>query len=417
MGTTLHMRQQIAPFLKALSVTAAFAVLLAVLNLSACATFKPGSLDQLTIRDRAVTLEKDGLRVSTAVLSRTEAKQLFGANLHKRGVQPVWLEIENKTDKPFWLMLHGIDPNYFSAHEVAYMNHIAFSGKANKEMDNFFADMGINPGIKPGDTQSGFAFSNETIGTKEVRVKLFSNKDVRDFTFFISIPGYESAWDKTDLQHVFAESELIRVETEQELFDALMALPCCTQRERGNTAGAPINVALIGVIASLKALIRAGWDETEFLTDLSTLFGAAYLYGRSPDIQFEKTRRRISSTTQLRLWLSPIRYKGKAVAVGSIMRDIDPKVDEAAIYLLEDLGAAGTVERFGFVGGVGKVSKDNPRKSLGNTPYWTKGNRIVLLITETPTALNDVTVFDWDWSEKRVLSTNPTSDHAAGQEH
>ncbi len=99
------------------------------------------------------------------------------------------------------------------------------------------------------------------------------------------------------------------------------------------------------------------------------------------------------------------------------MRDIDPKVDEAAIYLLEDLGAAGTVERFGFVGGVGKVSKDNPRKSLGNTPYWTKGNRIVLLMTETPTTLNDVTVFDWDWSEKIVLPTNPTSDHAAEREH
>lgn len=383
-----------------------------MLGLSACATFKPGSLEQIPVRERAQTLEENGLRVSVAVLSRAEAKDLFGANLHDRGVQPVWIEVENQTDMPFWLMFHGLDPNYFSAHEVAYMNHKSFSGKSNKEMDAYFASMQIAQNIRPGATNSGFAFSNETIGTKEVRVRLYGNKDLRDFEFFAAIPGLQSEWDSKDLTKLWSADQLIHIETEDELQKALEALPCCTQREIGIGDGEPVNVVLIGGIASLKALLKAGWDETVFVADLSTYFRASQLYGRPPDVQFRKSRRRVKSTNKLRLWLSPIRYRGEAVAVGSIKRSIGADIDEAALYLAEDLATAGTVKRFGFVGGVGKVPRDKPKRTFADDTYWTEGQRLVLELTETPTPLDSLTIFSWDWGGRGVFTpqNSPATD-------
>jgi len=380
------------------------AAVLVMLSLSGCATFAPGSLEQIRVHERAQTIEENGLRVSVAVLSRAEAKDLFGANLHDRGVQPVWIEVENQTGKPFWLMFHGLDPNYFSAHEVAYMNHKSFSGKSNKKMDAYFASMQIDQNIRPGKIHSGFAFSNETIGTKKVRIRLYGDKDLRDFEFFAAVPGLDSEWDKKDLKNLYSANQLIRIETEEELQKALEALPCCTQHEIGVGEGEPVNIVLIGGVPALRALIKSGWDETIFVADLSTYFRASQLYGRPPDVQFIKSRRRVKSTNKLRLWLTPIRYQGQSVAVGSIKRSVGPDVDEAALYLAEDLATAGTVKRFGFVGGVGKVPKGKPKSTFFDETYWTEGKRLVLELTETPTPLDSLIIFSWDWDGPGVFT-------------
>ena len=140
-------------------------VALALLGMSACASFNPVPLEDLTFRERVETEEQDGLRVSVTVLSREEAKQAFGVNLQKRGIQPIWLEIENRTEKHFWFMMSGLDPNYFSAHEAAYMNHFRFGGQANKQMDAYFSDLSFENLIESGSTNAGFAFTNETVGS------------------------------------------------------------------------------------------------------------------------------------------------------------------------------------------------------------------------------------------------------------
>lgn len=383
------------------------AILVALLSLvlSACSTFQPGSLDQLPVRERSLTIEKDDLRVSVAVLSSAEAQQLFGANLARRGVQAVWLEVENRSDKPYWFMMHALDPNYFSAREVAYMNHLKMNKKANSEMDEFFSANRFRQHIMPGKTNSGFAFSNETRGTKEVRVRLYTDKQLRDFDFFVAVPGLVSDWDRTDLTSIYSSDELLHIDSEQELRKALTTLPCCTQRANGNGAGDMLNVALIGGENTLMALINTGWDETIFLDDLQSFVGAYYLFGRRPDVQFDKPRRRISSTMELRLWVTRIRYRGKAVAVGSIRRDTDPNIDDAPIYLAESLITAGRLKRFGYVEAMEPVSKNDPRNTIGNQAYWTNGNRIVIEISDELVGLNNITTFDWDWRNRQSFDT------------
>jgi len=374
-------------------------VTVALLGMSACASFRPVPLEELSFMQRVETEEQDGIRVSVAVLSREEARQAFGVNLQKRGIQPVWLEIENRTDEVFWFMMSGLDPNYFSAHEAAYMNHFRFGGKANKQMDNYFSDVSLERSIRPGEINSGFVFSNETVGTKEIRARLYSNKDVRTFNIFVSIPGVQSEWDRKDLKAIAAQSK-IYIESEEDLREALRALPCCTQKEDGSGEGDPLNLIMIGGVPTLGAFITAGWDETEFQQDFRSFFGAAYLYGRLPDVQFQKSRRRVDSVNLVQLWITPLRYQGELVLAGSVGRNIDPDVDEAVRYVVEDLATAEVVRRFGVVDGVGAVSRGNPRKNFARAPYWTAGNRAVLEISDQPVELSDIDFFNWDWDRK-----------------
>jgi hypothetical protein len=63
------MQQQLTQLLRLIAVITAFAV-------GACASYNPGTMDQLEVRERLQTIEENGLRVSTAVLSRDEASRL-----------------------------------------------------------------------------------------------------------------------------------------------------------------------------------------------------------------------------------------------------------------------------------------------------------------------------------------------------
>ena len=358
-------------------------------------------LDQIDMSQRVLTQEAGGLRVSAAVLSRSEAAAVFGVNLHKRGIQPIWLEIENQTGKPFWLMLHGLDPNYFSANEVAYINHKFMRLGSNAEMDRYFSELGIEQNIAPGQVVSGFAFSNETIGTKEVRVRLYSDRDVRNFEFFVSVPGMKSEWERRDYTNMYSPDELILTETDEQLHEALLNLDCCTRTGDGSGRGLPVNAVFFNGRDTIAALIKAGWDETAFQSDRRDFFGADYFFGRQPDAQFSKTRRRVDSTNSVRLWLSPIRHKGDGVIVGSISRSIDPNIDEAAVYLAEDLAVARTVVRWGFVDGASKLKKSASRKVHADVGYRTNGNRLVLQLSQTPVELDQIDIFGWDWKGRR----------------
>ena len=141
-----------------------------VLGVSACTSFKPVPLDDLNYMQRAKTQERDGLKVTVSVLTREESRKAFGKKLDKRFIQPVWIEIENNTERDFWMMSHGLDPDYFSAREAAYVSH-GVDTASNKGIDEYFDELGLDRLAAAGATTSGFVFSNLKLGTKEVRVQ------------------------------------------------------------------------------------------------------------------------------------------------------------------------------------------------------------------------------------------------------
>jgi hypothetical protein len=136
-----------------------------------------------------------------------------------------------------------------------------------------------------------------------------------------------------------------------------------------------------------------------------------YLFGRAQDLALQKARDNIHQRNHLRLWLSPMRYQGKQVWVGQISRDIgsrltfhsptftthkiDPDVDEARTALAEDMAYSQSLAKLGLVGGVGTATREAPRGNLTTDPYFTDGNRAVLLFDRKPVSLAEIEVFPW----------------------
>jgi hypothetical protein len=139
---------------------------------------------------------------------------------------------------------------------------------------------------------------------------------------------------------------------------------------------------------------------------------ALYVFGRRQDIGFQKARDSIHQRNHLRLWLTPLRFRGREVWLGAISRDIgiyftprawnltthaiDPDLDEAREALGEDLITSQAVRSVGYTGGIGKAAADRPHRNLMNAPYWTDGKREVFLFDDEATALDEIDFFDWD---------------------
>jgi hypothetical protein len=199
---------------------------------------------------------------------------------------------------------------------------------------------------------------------------------------------------------------------------ALEDLPRCASNEDGSKPADPVNVVIVGDGGDLLyALLRSGWDETASTTlyDLTAQLPwefryqpvkSLYLFGRPQDAAFRKSRSTLNERTQLRLWLSPYFFEGKNVWVGQISRIIrrsvwskfiiEPDVDEARTYLLQDLWYAQAVSRYGYVKGTGLATLAEPRKSLHDDSYFTDGLRVVLWVSGDPVLMSAVGFVQWE---------------------
>jgi hypothetical protein len=73
-----------------------------------------------------------------------------------------------------------------------------------------------------------------------------------------------------------------------------------------------------------------------------------------------------------------------------VTHKIDPNVDEARAYLMQDIMSSSLIERVGFVKGVGLSSPDAPRTNYTHDPYVTDGLRLVLFLGEERTEIDDI---------------------------
>jgi hypothetical protein len=394
-------------------------VLFVVLSLTVygCASFNPRPIEEVPFKARAQTQSEDNVRVTAAVLSAEESKAVFDLDLYNKGIQPIWLEIENNDEERVWFGPAGVDRNYFSPLEVAYPYHYTFSKETNDRMDKYFHDHGIRGRIAPGTVRSGFVFTNLDLGTKIFNVDLVGeDHQIRTFTFFISVPGLRVSYADVDFANLYAKDEIVSYENEEDLRKALESLPCCSTNEDGKKQADPLNLIIIGHGKTVhQALIRSGWDETgtaeRFLAITEqyryTPVSPFYLYGRPQDAAFRKTRETADERNHVRLWLSPLRYKGERVWVGQISRDIkvryipnkfdiEPLVDEARTYILQDLWYSQTLAKFGYVKGVGAASMSKPRKTLEDDPYFTDGYRLVIWVSRKPISFSEVEALHWE---------------------
>lgn len=399
---------------------------LLALALGGCASAPPPApyLQEGDFMQRVQVQERGGVRVSAAVPSANESRELFDKPLYKLGVQPVWLQIENhRTDGPITFLPVGLDPAYYTPHEAA---SIGDDRAPSRIVADRFVDRRMVLIIPPGETRSGFLFTGLDEGTKAFNVDIAgADRSFDTFTFFIPVPGLAIDHYAVDFDNLYP-AERWRDVDDEEIVRAIESFVCCVTDKSGKNTGDPLNLVIIGEPLDVyTAFIRAGWDETETVTTASSwktlrsfLSGGEYRYspvsslyvfGRSQDVALQKARENIHERNHLRLWMTPARYRGVPVWIGQISRDIgvrwttktitthkiDPNVDETREFLLEDLAYSQSVRMIGYAGGVGEVPMDQPRGNLTGDPWFTDGYRLVLWVTKRPTPLSAVGFLEW----------------------
>jgi len=389
-----------------------------------------------------------GVTAKVSVLTAAESRQYFGVPLARRGLQAVYVEIDNSAgDSDVFLDRVRIDPNYFSPTEAAarcrlaslrilaevgFLSGLLFlplvlllplkmgtAGPANRRMEEFFQGEAFPLGIcQAGQSQRGFFYTSIDNGTKNVLVDLIGAKRTREFAFNVKLSDLAVDFQKGDaLAETEKSAEAKPCASLQELQDYLTSVPRAVTNKKGTREGDPMNLVIIGDFETVLATFTgARWDETEIINIAtctrmakSFLLGSEYRYapvsalyvdGRPQDLALQRARATINERLHLRLWWTPRTWQGKPVWVGQVSRDIgvklaktwnltthriDPNVDEARDYVLAALLQTGHLDQVGYVAGVGESKASSPRCNLGGDPYVTDGKRAVLVLSESKT--------------------------------
>jgi hypothetical protein len=400
--------------------------------------------EEQSFLQRAQVQRDDEIVTRVAVLDDRESERFFGVPLARRGIQAVWLQIKNNSKQPYRLRLASLDPNYYPPLEAAFVNHFAIAKRlvgfgllawfflpllillpfkilgarsSNRRMNAFFQEHGIGSGlIQPGKELSGFVFTSHDAGMKHVSVHLLSAAGVKDFSFSLPVPGLKVDYRRKGIDVLGKGMELVECD-EAQLRVRLMALPRSTTNRRQTVEGDPLNLVVVGDFDTILTGFGGRWDETETInlgscwrmvkafllgsSDRYSPVSSLYFAGRCQDVALQKARQTINERLHLRLWMTALRFEGKPVWIGQISRDIgvrftlktwnltthkiNPNVDEARDYVLDDLMEAGRVSKVAYVAGAVVCERTAPRHNLTGDPYFTDGLRAVAFFSETRT--------------------------------
>ena len=145
-------------------------------------------------------------------------------------------------------------------------------------------------------------------------------------------------------------------------------------------------------------------------------------FGRVADVVFTKLQKQADEGNELRFWLSPVREQGtrvwfaqvtRHVSVGKGRGHLDPKVDDAAAFLLQDLWYAQGLARYAWVrdeGGVATgvaisasparskwlVAFDNRMQTFAKTEYFTEGYLAVMWLSGPTVSMLDTDALRWN---------------------
>ena len=386
----------------------AFAISLLLLT-AACGTSfeKPAPFDDEPLRERAITKTEDSIRVSAAAPSKDESKSIFGIDLKQQGIQPFWLEIENGTDRSFAFLPTGLDPEYFSPQEVAFLYGDSLTGEGQANLAEHIEALSFDSRslILPGDTVTGFVYLNLVDPSLVAEIGLIGRKWSQRISLLVPVLGTQEAQQRVAaLRGVYTESDFVEIDDEATLRTALEGLPCCTTNETGTRQSQPLNLVLIGEIEELgPAFVGRGYRYNP----ASPLFA----FGRVQDISAHKISRWVAPQPHtIRFWLTPLRHQGKPIWVAQVStglggrfgasdegtRRIEPDVDEARNDLVQDLLYSQAMAKIGFVKGVGRVAAAEPRETPDGSTYHTDGLRAVMVFGGKPVSLDKVDFFDWE---------------------
>jgi hypothetical protein len=394
-------------FLKTTTYTS-FAILTFLLLLGACGgrSLVVPPFDSSGIESRAAVQSEGLITVRAAVLSPTEAEEMYGVDLYAGGVQPVWIEVRNAGDEPLRFAPVGTDREYFSPLEVAYVNRGGLSKESRDAMNRRFYKSAMRRVVDAGASISGIVLTHAEPGTKGFNVDLFGSEVSFRFTFFLTAPGFTPDHDSVDFNSLYepADARDVREDALPALVDEIL---CCIADATGVTSnGLPMNIALIGrgdeVLASL---LRARWRETELSDPRNELSGEHFYRGRAQDATMRYEGRNDSDGYyELRLWLSPYSVDGTQIWIGHVRHFINhrwqedqpgPDIDIARSFLLQNLWYSSALKKYGRVVTGSAIALNESRQDFNSHEYFTDGAKLALWVSGEPISSADVDETEW----------------------
>lgn len=416
-----------------------------------CATtFTPHRIEAQREIANLQTRSTGGVEVAAGILTNAQARQHFGVDLAARELQALWLSVRNDTDRQFWLIRNRIDPDFYSADEVAQLIEGDFRRDDRALLRQALRDESMRVQIPAHTKAEGYIYLPLAEGGRYVDVRLqadafaesravpagegvsAASREPRElrFDFALRLPDGDFDYERMDSRRTYAGRELPDLSVAQ-LRGELERLPCCVSDDSATRTGDPLNIVFVGDAPDvLNVLTRSGWSFTHRL-DVRTvrrMIGAAvsesaylvapvsslYLFGRKQDVALQRARRNIAQRNHMRLWLAPFRVEGREVWVGQVSRDIgvklttksptltthviDPQVDATREYVLHSLLTQELVQRFGFVTGSAAATPAQPRSNLTDDPFFSDGMRLVVFLSPQPVPADDVVNLGWEQS-------------------
>jgi LssY C-terminus len=433
-------------------------LLAVIVALAGCATtYAPERLvtpgDLRDVRSKSI----DDVTVSVSILTDEQAQRHFGVDFHRHELQALWMSVRNGSDRRLWFIRSVLDPDFYSATEVALLVEDEVPKQAHSKLRQDLKDESIRSLLAPRTITEGFVFLPRAEGGRYVDIRLQGEAHAEDagrssggatsadasapgrprelrFEFALPLPDGDFDYERLEPNLTYANRTLPNLDLPG-LRAALEQLPCCAANADGLAEGDPLNIALIGEGAHvLNALSRAGWSFTHRIT-LRTVgreVGAAlqgspyavapvsslYVFGRKQDVALQRARRSIAQRNHMRLWLAPFRFEDRPVWIGQVSRDIgvkitpksptltthviDPEVDTTREYVLHSLVAQGFVDRFSFVKGSAAATPGQPRFNLTGDPYHSDGMRLVVILAPEPVPPDEIRNLMWEQSAAPV---------------
>ncbi len=329
-----------------------------------------------------------------------------------------------------------VDNYYFSPREAARKVRFPREKRTIKNLERHFRYHSIPKIVGPGQTISGFVYALPEIGVKDFRIHLVGPEKQVNLYFVLPVPGV-----KLDIENIHIDQFINQISLVDSdgwlLYEKLSELPCCTSNKEGNAHGDPLNLVIIGHLEDfLPDFLTRGWEVTEdihissiFTEIMAFLLGIDYRYspisalyfdGQKQDIALQKPRANIYARNHFRLWLTEMSYNGEPIWVGQISRDIgvifttrhwwlsthdiDPDIDEARNFFVQDMLSTQAVKKFGYIRGMKLFPEKEPLMNFMEQPIFTDGLRAVFIFDVDHTPITDIELFHWEWPEEYKLN-------------
>ncbi|KAI3594502.1 hypothetical protein D9X30_0734 [Cupriavidus sp. U2] len=273
---------------------------MALLVLAACAA--PERQQAVgDFRSRAVTRADGGVSVAVSVLSARESADVYGVPLADKATQPVWVQVRNDDDRPYYLLFPGLDPNFVPASEAADAFAANESADVKRQLHDRFAALAFRNPVPPGQTVSGMVLTSLEEGVKLVQIDLAADGRTRTFSVFTVVPGFRGDYhaSKVFTREIYPPGAIRDFDDDAAFRAALESLPCCATNGDGSRNGDPLNLIIVGGLDdAFPALVRRGWRPTEtkwsgaiMRVVTSALSGDRYLNAPVSDLYLSAVRR------------------------------------------------------------------------------------------------------------------------------